>query len=66
MSVLKVVVARERFGDVVARIELRAVQGFDETNCVFVDDSRVEEPDIEQTRFRFAGPSIGPDCVRMR
>ena len=56
VSVLEVVVTRNRLGDVVARIERRAVECFDEADLVFVDHGRVEESHIEQSGLNFAEP----------
>ena len=47
VPVLEVVMPRERFRDVVARIEWGSIQSFDETNSILIDDSCIEEPDIE-------------------
>jgi hypothetical protein len=55
MSILKIVVTRERFRHVVARVERSAVQSFDETNLILIDHGRIEETDVEQTRLGFAG-----------
>src|SRR6185369_8588161 len=53
VSILEVVVAFKRFGNIVARIEGRAVQSLNQTNLILIDHRCVEETDVEQTRFGF-------------
>ena len=55
VTILEIVVPRKRLSDVVARIERRAVQSFNKTDPVLIDDSCFEEPHVEQARLRFAG-----------
>src|SRR4026208_2088684 len=52
MSILKIVMPGERLGYVVARIERGTIQRFDEADLVFVDHSRIEKTDVEETGFR--------------
>lgn len=43
--------ARNRLGDVIARIQRRTIQGFNQPYLVFVNHRSVEEPDREQSGF---------------
>src|SRR5262249_22945518 len=53
VSVLEVVVAGDRFGNIVGLVEWSAVQSLHEAYLVLVDDSRIEEPDVEETWLGF-------------
>ena len=53
ISVLKIVVTFNRLGYIIARIQLRAVQCFNQANLIFIDYGGVEKPDIEQPGLGF-------------
>src|SRR5262249_50515807 len=66
VAVLKVVMALHWRGDVIARVERRAVQRLDQSDIVLVDDRRVGVLDFEQPRFDgvvFNRDRIGQDAV---
>ncbi len=53
-------------GDVVARVERRAVERFDEADLILVNHGRVEEADEEEARLRVAaldGHALRQDAV---
>jgi hypothetical protein len=48
-------VARKRFSNVIARIQRRTIERFNETDLVFVDHGCIEESDVEESWLRFSG-----------
>ena len=56
-----------RLGDVIAGVEWRTVQCFNQTDLVLVDHGGVEKPDREKARLCLFGSfESSTDCVWMR
>ena len=53
MTILKIVVTGDGFGDVVTRIQRGSIQRFDEPDLVFVNDRGIEQANCEQPRLYF-------------
>ncbi len=71
VAVLKVVMALDESGDVIARVKRRAVQRFNEANLILLDHRGVHESHEEQPRLSFSAAfkrgrvgqySIGARC----